>query len=47
MGDLLCLDRAQVNTYGEVMIQDGAAAHDSPHTRAKAGTQMFTGGHEC
>ncbi len=47
MGDLLCLDRAQVNTYGSVMIQDGAAAHDSPHTTAKAATLMFASGHEC
>ena len=47
MGELLCLDRAQVNTYGSVMIQDGAAAHDSPHTTAKAATLMFASGHEC
>lgn len=37
-GDLVYLDRAQVNTYGGMMIQDGAAAHDSPHIRAKAAT---------
>lgn len=47
MGDLLCLDRAQVNTYGNVMIQHDAAAHDSPHTRAKAATPMIIGGHVC
>lgn len=37
-GDLVYLDRAQVNTYGGLMIEDGAAAHDSPHIRAKAAT---------
>ena len=46
-GRPVVLDRAQVNTYGGVMIQDAAAAHNLPHTRAKGAILMFTVVHEC